>query len=62
MSKENDALLLEIRDLLKLVTDEERKLAAEIRELKDQQKRLSEEVRLNNIVLNNITQRNEIVN
>ena len=62
MSTGNESMLMEIRDLLKLVTEEQRKLTSEIRELKDEQRRLKEEVRLNNIVLNNISIRNEILN
>lgn len=62
MYQDNDALLLEIRDLLKLVGEEQQKLVNEIRELKDEQRKLKEEVRLSNFVLNNITSRNEIVN
>jgi hypothetical protein len=62
MSTCNESLLMEIRDLLNLVSEEQRKLASEIRELKDEQRRLKEEVRMNNIVLNNISLRTEILN
>ena len=62
MSSEYDSLLMEIRDLLKIMEEEQRKLSGEIKELKDEQKKLKEEIRLSNIVLNNISLRNEIIN
>ena len=62
MGFDKDALLVEVRDLLKIVADEQQKLLNDIRELKDEHRKLREEVRLNNFVLNNITARNEIIN
>jgi cell division septum initiation protein DivIVA len=62
MGYDKDALLVEVRDLLKIVADEQQKLLNDIRELKDEHRKLREEVRLNNFVLNNITARSEIIN
>jgi hypothetical protein len=58
----DEALLVEIRDLLKGMSDEQQKLAKDIRELKDEHKKLKDEIRLSNFVLNNIAVRNEILN
>jgi hypothetical protein len=61
--RENDnGLLNEIRDLLKVLTDEQRNIIEEIRVLKAEQKKIQEDIKLNNFVLNNINFRNEIVN
>jgi hypothetical protein len=62
MGYDKDALLVEVRDLLKVLTEEHQKLLSDIRELKDEHRKLREEVRLNNYVLNNITARSEIIN
>lgn len=58
----DEALLVEIRDLLKVMSDEQQKLVKDIRELKDEHKKLKDEIRLSNFVLNNIAVRNEIIN
>ncbi len=60
--KDDNALLVEIRDLLKVVADEQQKLAKDIRDLKDEHKKLKDEIKLSNLVLNNIAARNEILN
>ena len=62
MKYDNNALLIELHDMLKVMSEEQQKLVRDIRELKDEQKKLKEEVRLSNFVLNNITARNEIIN
>jgi hypothetical protein len=62
MSEYDNSLLLEIRDLLKVLTEEQKHLATEIRELKTEQKKIHEDIKLNNFVLNNINLRNEIMN
>ena len=62
MKDDNSALLLEIMDMLKTVAEGQQKLLKEVHELKEEQKKLYEEVRLNNFVLNNITVRGELLN
>lgn len=62
MDVENEALLIEIRDMLKMLVDGQKKLEKDIMDLKEEQKKLKEEVRLSNFVLNNINTRTEIVN
>jgi hypothetical protein len=62
MNEFDNNLLLEIRDLLKVLTEEQRNLVEEIRVLKTEQKKIHEDIKLNNFVLNNINFRNEIVN
>ena len=53
----SNALLVEIRDLLKVMAEEQQKLIKDVRELKDEHKKLKDEIRLSNFVLNNITAR-----
>ena len=60
--KNDNALLVEIRDLLKIMAEDQQKLVKDIRELKNENKKLRDEIRLSNFVLNNITARNEIIN
>ena len=60
--KNDNALLIEIRDLLKIMAEDQQKLVKDIRELKNENKKLRDEIRLSNFVLNNITARNEIMN
>lgn len=61
MKNEND-LLIEIRDLLKVMTEEQQELVKDIRELRNENKKLRDEIRFSNFVLNNIAVRNEIIN
>lgn len=61
--KQNEyEVLVEIKEMLKVIMDEQQQLMKEVRALKEEQKKLGEEVRLNNIVLSNIHARNEILN
>jgi hypothetical protein len=62
MSEIQSKQLLEIHEMLKLLVDENRQLVEDIRELKDEQKKIHEEIKMSNIVLHNIGIRNEIVN
>ena len=62
MDKDNRDLLMEIKDLLKVLSDDQQELSKSMKEIMEKQKRLSEEVRLNNIVLNTITHGNEVLN
>lgn len=56
------SVLIEIRDLLKTMKDDQQQIIRDIRELKDEQRKLRDEIRMSNIVLNNITSRSEIIN
>ena len=60
--KNDNALLVEIRDLLKLMTEDQQKLIDDVRELKNENKKLRDEIRMSNFVLNNIAARSEIIN
>jgi len=62
MKEDYASILLEIREMLKMVSERQDKLLEEINRLKEEQKKLAEEVKISNFVLNNITVRNEIVN
>jgi DNA gyrase/topoisomerase IV subunit A len=56
------SILVEIREMLKVLSDRQEYIMKNIDELKEQNKKLSEEVKINSFVLNNITPRNEIIN
>lgn len=62
MPDEHSSVLVEIREILKAVINGQDELVREIRELKEVQRKLHEEIRLNNYVLNNISTRSEILN
>lgn len=62
MSMEDGALLAEILDLLKVVVDGQKRLEQTIVELKEENKKLKEEIKLSNFVLNNISNRTETIN
>lgn len=55
-------IFLEIRDLLKVLIDENEKLTNTVNELKEEQKKLQEEIKIHNVVLNSLPVRNEILN
>ncbi|MEN8905872.1 MAG: hypothetical protein ABF289_07940 [Clostridiales bacterium] len=56
------SVLVEIREMLQVLSDRQEYIMKNIDELKEQNKKLSEEVKINSFVLNNITPRNEIIN
>lgn len=62
MKYENEALLVELLNMLKNVSEEQQRIANDIRELREEHKKLRDEVRLSNFVLSNISVRNEIIN
>jgi hypothetical protein len=62
MSEANNKTLVEIHEMLKMLVDGQKQLIESINELKAEQKKMHEEIKLNNFVLNNITLRNEILN
>lgn len=62
MNMDDAALLIEIRDLLKVVADSQKRLEQSIIDLKEEHRKLKEEVKLSNFVLNNINIRTETVN
>ena len=56
------SILVEIREMLQVLSDRQEYIVKNIDELKEQNRKLSEEVKINSLVLNNITPRNEIIN
>ena len=62
MAENYSAALAEIRDMIKILTEKQDLLVQEINQLKEDQRKLMEEVRISNFVLNNITMRSEILN
>ncbi|MCX7921276.1 MAG: hypothetical protein N3B21_04530 [Clostridia bacterium] len=62
MNEEYNSILIEIREMLKVLADEHEKLMKTVVELREEQRKLREEVKLSNFVLNNFTLRNEMIN
>ncbi len=61
----NNEILLELNELkqfVKVITDNQKQLMSELNILRQQQKKLLEEVKINNIVLHSIAPGNEIIN
>lgn len=61
MDKDND-LLKEMYSMLKVLAEGQEQLQKDIKELREEQKRLKEEVKFSNYVLHNMGLRNEIAN
>ena len=55
-------ILVEIREMLKVISERQEYIMKNVEELKKQNKKLREEVKVNSFVLNNISPRNEIIN
>lgn len=62
MKQDTHEVLLEIREMLKVLVNEQQQLMKDIKDLKEEQRKLKEEVRLSNFVLNNISFKSEIIN
>lgn len=62
MNEESQKLLAEIRDMLKVIADGQEKLMKSVNELREEHRKLQEEIRISNFVLNNIALRGEILN
>ncbi|RCX12965.1 hypothetical protein DFR58_11922 [Anaerobacterium chartisolvens] len=62
MSGKADETLNEIRDMLKILMDGQKQILEGINEIKSDQKKIQDEIKLSNFVLNSITLRNEMVN
>ncbi|MCX7843026.1 MAG: hypothetical protein N2489_08130 [Clostridia bacterium] len=62
MTEDYSSVLLEIREMLKMISDKQDKLLEEVCQIKADQKKLLEEVKISNLVLNNFTLRTEIIN
>ncbi|HPU41743.1 MAG TPA: hypothetical protein PKY26_04975 [Acetivibrio clariflavus] len=48
--------------MLKIIIDDNKKILESLREIKEEQKKLHEEIRIQNIVLNSLPIRTEIIN
>jgi uncharacterized protein YlxW (UPF0749 family) len=59
---DNKELLIEVKGMLKAVIDGQAQLLKEVRELREEQKKLHEEIRASNFILNQINVRSEILN
>lgn len=60
--KDMKLILTEVREMLKVVSERQDFIMRNLDDLKEQNKKLRDEVRVNNFVLNNIAPRKEIVN
>ncbi|AEV68848.1 hypothetical protein [Acetivibrio clariflavus] len=62
MKKDNMESFEEIKTMLKIIIDDNKKILESLREIKEEQKKLHEEIRIQNIVLNSLPIRTEIIN
>ncbi|TYQ12947.1 UNVERIFIED_CONTAM: hypothetical protein Cloal_3988 [Acetivibrio alkalicellulosi] len=62
MKQEEKLILHELKEMIKVLVDENEKLAVTVNELKEEQKKIQEEIKLQNIVLNSLPLRVEILN
>ncbi|HHV28709.1 MAG TPA: hypothetical protein GXX73_03740 [Clostridium sp.] len=62
MRQEDRLAINDIREMIKVLIEENERLANTINELKEEQKKLQEEIKIQNIVLNSLPIRNEILN
>jgi len=62
MKKSNVESFDEIKEMLKILINDNKKILADLREIREEQKKLHEEIRTQNIVLNSLPIRSEILN
>lgn len=62
MRQEDRLAINELKEMIKVLIGENERLASNISELKEEQKKLQEEIKIQNIVLNSLPIRNEILN
>ncbi|NMB34299.1 MAG: hypothetical protein GX992_08785 [Clostridium sp.] len=62
MRQEDRQNINEIKDMIRILTEENERLVHTINELKDAQMKLQEEIRIQNMVLNSLPIRAEILN
>lgn len=62
MKKDNMEPFDEIKAMLKILIDDNKKILGSLSEIKEEQKKLHEEIRIQNIVLNSLPIRTEIIN
>lgn len=60
--RELKQLLIEIKEMIKVISDRQEWIMKSVNELKEENKQLKEEVKVNSFVINSMTPRNEIVN
>lgn len=62
MDEDTKLTLAELKEMMKMLNDTQEKILKNVELLVQEQKKIHEEIRLNNIVLNNISIRSEILN
>lgn len=62
MDKDGRESLVEIREMLKLLVQDSKKMLESLNEIREEQKKLQEEIKIQNIVLNSLPIRTEIIN
>lgn len=62
MRQEDKVAFNELKDMIKVLINQNEKLTNTINELKEEQKKLQEEIKIQNIVLNSLPIRTEILN
>lgn len=62
MKQQEMIILDELKKMMKILIEENEKLNTTVSELKEEQKKMQEEIKIQNIVLNSLPARTEILN
>lgn len=62
MKKDYEAVIIEIKEVIKVLSEEQMQLKKDITNLKKEQKNLKEEIKISSIVLNGMSIGSEILN
>ncbi|MDQ2085019.1 hypothetical protein RBH29_01020 [Herbivorax sp. ANBcel31] len=62
MKQQEKIMLDELKEMIKVLIEENDKLKVTVGELKEEQKKMQEEIKIQNIVLNSLPARTEILN
>lgn len=62
MKQQEKTILNELKKMIQILIEENEKLSVAVSELKEEQKKMQEEIKIQNIVLNSLPARTEILN
>lgn len=62
MKQQEKTTLNELKKMIQILIEENEKLSVAVSELKEEQKKMQEEIKIQNIVLNSLPARTEILN
>lgn len=62
MEKEYIEMFADIKEMLRLILENQQDIRENLKEIKEEQKKLEQEIRLSSMVLNNMVPRSDVVN